>query len=89
MYDPFKLSTDEVFPQKEGGPKEPWNQREIPLHANQVKHERLPYLNEVSEAGNPLTVTHKMERTYVENGFKWQSRENKNRGWGGLPKFGL
>ncbi len=77
--------TDEIWPQKEGGPKEPWNQRRIPRSQNRSKGAEMPSLSDVFDSPNPIELAVEIDRHTLKEPFK-HSR-NKGRGFGGLPRL--
>jgi len=93
MYDPFRLSDDHKLAKTEGGrdiKEAPWNHTFIPLHENQVKHERLPHLGDIVESSDPLRLIRDIQEQSYRNIFgnagEWKSKENRDRGFEGLYK---
>ena len=76
--------TDEIWPTKEGGPKEPWNQRETSPHENRSKGARMPTISEVAQSPEPTKLASEIDQHTINHSLI-HSR-NKNKGFGGLPK---
>lgn len=79
--------TDEIWPQAEGGPKLPWNQRETSPHKNRSKGARMPTISEVGESPAPIKLATKIDIHTLNHPLK--NSRNKNRGFGGLPRLHL
>ena len=80
-----QTDTDEIWPQAEDGPKEPWNQRETSPHENRSKGARMPTVSEVGESPDPIKLAVEIDRHTLNNPFK--NTRNKDKGWGGLPRL--
>ncbi|APV44155.1 hypothetical protein Dform_00807 [Dehalogenimonas formicexedens] len=80
-----KTDTDEIWPQSEGGPKKPWNQREVSPHENRSKGPRMPTPNEVGDSPDPLKLAQKIDEHTLTNTYK-HSR-NKGKGFGGMNRL--
>ena len=84
-YDDEPMETDEIWPQAEGGPKEPWNQRRIPRSVNQRKGPRMPTVWEVLESHDVPRLSQEIDKRSLEGPFKHP--RNKGKGFGGLPRL--
>lgn len=80
-----KYHRDHIWSQIEGGPNADWNLRSIPASENLRKGPRMPNLNEVSESPNPLKLAVEIDKHSLTKGFKHP--RNKNKGFGGLPRY--
>jgi len=78
------LETDEIWPQAEGGPKEPWNQRDIPRSQNRKKGAEMPTVDDLLDSPDPLKLAAEIDKASL-GGFK--NPRNKNKGFGGLPRL--
>ena len=79
--------TDEIWPQTECGPKEPWNQREISPHENRSKGARMPTISEAGQSPEPTKLAAEIDKHTVNHPLN-HSR-NKDKGFGGLNRFHL
>ena len=81
------METDEIWPQVEGGPKEPWNQRHIPLSQNRRKGPEMPSLDDVADSPTPIKLAAFIDIRSLSGPFShsW----NKDKGFGGLPRYRL
>ena len=77
------METDEIWPQAEGGRKEPWNQRRIPRSQNRQKGPDMPDLADVSDSSEPIRLAAEIDKHSLK-GFRHP--QNKDRGFGGLRR---
>ena len=80
-----KTDTDEIWPQSEGGPKVPWNQREISAHKNRSKGSRMPSIEDVKDSPNPLKLAKEIDEYSLTH--KYKTSRNKEKGFGGLDRL--
>jgi hypothetical protein len=84
-YEDEPMETDEIWPQAEGGPKEPWNQRRVPRSVNRRKGARMPTVWEVLESHDVPRLAREIDKRSLEGPF--EHRSNKGKGFGGLPRL--
>ena len=75
---------DHIWPEREGGPNDDYNRRDIPAHENKVKGPRMPGVDDVLDSSDPARLAAEIDRHSVEKGFTHP--QNKGRGFGGLPR---
>ncbi len=80
---------DHIWPEKEGGPDKkdaPWNHRDIPRSQNRRKSAHMPGISDVFDSDDPIKLSVEIDRASIENHGKWEHNQNKDRGFGGLPR---
>jgi hypothetical protein len=82
------IETDEIWPQCEGGPKEPWNQRRIPRSQNRSKGPSMPRSEDVQQSPDPLRLAAEIDIRSLEGPFNHKRNKGK-KGFGGLPRMPL
>ena len=87
VYGNDPLETDEIWPRTEGGPTEPYNQRRVPRSVNRRKGARMPTVWEVLESHDIPRLAREIDARSLEKPFK--NPRNKDKGFGGFPKFRL
>jgi hypothetical protein len=80
-----ETDTDEIWPRSEGGPKLPWNQREISPHENRSRGSRMPTPREVFDSPDPPKLAVEIDRHTLTNRYK--TKRNRGKGFGGLDRL--